>query len=343
MAGWSGGALRAWIGPTTSSPGAGSAHGFHARGPMRQPAAQHHVVDPTLRLEELKPLDALLRRPEHQIWRQPFHCHVGLRGEVGIPREPAGSEVEPGRRQEAVAEGPRGVLERVRHPPVTHRNHEWALSERPCPVAIGVRRAPPTPLRTSAAGRRSSSRRTRQRGQRRSPRRCHPPDRPAARLVRRWREPPVPDLPVVALVVERLTGERLVPDVDRLPEPPEQPLLGDARTAPRRPRNPRDTVVKTRPPDRLSTTENCSAAFIGWTSVRTNVKLPSATRSVSRASSVSSCSGPGKWDSVARWRSGTTTAWKPARSASSPSSIIASMLAAIAALSPAPRRCVSIR
>ena len=102
-------------------------------------------------------------------------------------------------------------------------------------------------------------------------------------------------------------------------------------------RKPRETVVKRRPRERLSITANCSAAFIGCTSVPTKVNVPIATRSVSRASSVRSCSGPGKRHSSARWRSGTATEWKPARSASAASSSSASIeLATSAGLGGAP-------
>ena len=72
-------------------------------------------------------------------------------------------------------------------------------------------------------------------------------------------------------------------------------------------RKPREIVVTSRPPERLSITANCSAAFIGCTSVPTNVKLPSMTRVVSRASTVSSCSGPGNAHSGRPCRSGTCT------------------------------------
>ena len=57
---------------------------------------------------------------------------------------------------------------------------------------------------------------------------------------------------------------------------------------------PRDAAVYSRPRERLSMTENCSAARIGWNSVATNENEPIATRSVSRAKIVSACSGPGK-------------------------------------------------
>jgi hypothetical protein len=99
-------------------------------------------------------------------------------------------------------------------------------------------------------------------------------------------------------------------------------------------------VVTRRPRDSRSITANCSAAFIGCTSVATNVNEPSITRDVSRASSVSSCSGPGNAHAPAWWRSGTCTEWKPARSASTPSSIIASIAASG---SPSGETCVSIR
>ena len=54
-------------------------------------------------------------------------------------------------------------------------------------------------------------------------------------------------------------------------------------------------------------TANCSAAFIGCTSVPTNVNDPSITFDVSRARIVSSCSGPGQAHSGRPWRSGTCT------------------------------------
>ena len=47
------------------------------------------------------------------------------------------------------------------------------------------------------------------------------------------------------------------------------------------PRNPRETVVANRPPDKRSMTANCSNAFIGCVKVPTNVNDPSCTRDVS--------------------------------------------------------------
>src|SRR5680860_207063 len=58
------------------------------------------------------------------------------------------------------------------------------------------------------------------------------PDRPAARLVGLGREQALLDLPVLALVGEALALERLVPDPDRVEEPAEQLLLGDAELHP---------------------------------------------------------------------------------------------------------------
>ena len=112
---------------------------------------------------------------------------------------------------------------------------------------------------------------------------------------------------MVAVEVEALALERLPPHAQRLQEAAQQLLLGIPNWPQNCGRKPRETVVTSRPRDRLSITANCSAAFIGCTSVSTNVNVPSITRDGLARQQRQQLLGAGNAHAGAPWRSGACT------------------------------------
>jgi hypothetical protein len=202
------------------------------RRPRRHPEAEREVVHAVLLVVALELLDALLRRAHHQVVRALLGGDVVLGAELGMAGEDPLPVVELPLLDEVRAELLCGLLERVRDPAVAHEDDERLLAALLRRLLVGRDALVPDLLedRRGVGGHRLPVGRGAL--DRLGARVAAAPDRPAAFLVRPGREEALLDLPVLAVEVEPLALERLLPDLDRLEEPAEELLLRDPELAP---------------------------------------------------------------------------------------------------------------
>src|SRR4051812_26486312 len=202
------------------------------RRPRREAEADVEVVDAVLLVEALELLDALLRRPHHEVVRALLRGDVVLGLQLRMAREDAEPEVEAPLLDEVRPELRGCLVERVGNPAVAHHHRERLLPQLLRVSLVGALALVPDLLQVRRRVRRHRDAVGGRAADRVGARVAAAPDRPATLLVGTGAEKTLLPLPVLAVEVEALALERELPDLDRLQEPAEHLLLRNAELAP---------------------------------------------------------------------------------------------------------------